>query len=72
MFQTRTLTRYVAAVLIVLAAVTAIRWLIVGYRGARGAETMLVFSGGFLCGMIAMYIAMHVYRDNIWPWLSSK
>ena len=72
MFQTGTLTRYIVAVLIVLAAVTGIRWLIVGYRGARGAETMLVFSGGFLFGMIAMYIATHVYRDNIWPWLSSK
>jgi len=57
------------AVLIVLAGVTVIRWLIVGYPAA---VQMLVFPGGFLCGMIAMYIAMHIYRDNIWPLLSSQ
>ena len=67
MFQTGTLTRYAVAVLIVLAAVTGIRWLIVGYRGARGAETMLVFSGGFLCGMIAMYIASSAAVNGLCP-----
>jgi phosphate starvation-inducible membrane PsiE len=68
MLHAHALTRYVFAVLIVLAAVTGIRWLIVGHHAA---EKMLVFSGGFLCGMVAMYIAMHLYRDNIWPWHSS-
>jgi hypothetical protein len=68
MFPQRTLTTYVIAVVIVLAAVTGIRWLAGGYEGAA---KMLIFSAGFLFGMIAMYIAMHVYRDNIWPWLSS-
>jgi hypothetical protein len=52
----------------VLAIVTGIRWLAGGYPAA---EKMIVFSAGFLFGMIAMYIAMHLYRDNIWPWLSS-
>lgn len=69
MFQTGTLTRYVIAVLIVLAAVAGIRWLMAGHQGA---EKMLVFSGGFFFGMVAMYIAMHVYRDDIWTWFSSR
>ena len=68
MFPQRALTTYVIAVVIVLAVVTGIRWFVGGYEEAA---KMLIFSGGFLCGMIAMYIAMHVYRDNIWPWLSS-
>ena len=68
MFAQRTLTTYVIAVIIVLAVVTGVRWLTAGYEGAA---KMLIFSAGFLCGMIAMYIATHVYRDNIWPWLSS-
>ena len=69
MFFHRTLTHYVVAVVIVLAVVTGIRWLAGGYEAAG---KMAVFSAGFLFGMIAMYIAMHVYRDNIWPWLSSR
>jgi Zn-dependent protease with chaperone function len=68
MFAQHTLTRYIIAVIIVLAVVTGIRWLMAGYDGAA---KMAVFGGGFLCGMAAMYIAMHIYRDNIWPWLSS-
>jgi hypothetical protein len=68
MFPERTLTNYVVAVVIVLAIVTGIRWLAGGYPAA---EKMIVFSAGFPFGMIAMYIAMHLYRDNIWPWLSS-
>ena len=69
MLRTQALSTYIVAVVIVLAAVTGIRWLIVGYPGA---EKMPVFTGGFLCGMVAMYIAMHLYRDNIWPWHSSR
>ncbi len=60
----RPLTAYVAAVVIALAAVIGIRWLMAGYEGAQKA---LIFSAGFLFGMVAMFIAMHVYRDNIWP-----
>jgi len=58
----------VVAVVIVLAPLIGIRWLIGGYEEAY---KFLIFGGGFLCGMVAMYIAMHVYRDNIWPWPSS-
>jgi hypothetical protein len=68
MFPQRTLAVYVIAVVIVLAAVIGIRWLIGGYEGAT---KMVIFSAGFPGGMIAMYIAMHVYRDNISPWHSS-
>jgi hypothetical protein len=57
----------VAAVIIVLAAVIGIRWLIAGYGAA---EKVMIFGAGFLCGMIAMYLAVHLYRDNIWRWFS--
>jgi hypothetical protein len=68
MFSRRALTSYLAAVIIVLAILTGIRWLI---AGEAGAGKTLIFCLGFLFGMIAMYIALHVYRDDIWPWLSS-
>ena len=68
MFPQRTLTTYVIAVVIVMAVVVLIRWLVAGHEGA---QKMLIFFAGFLFGMIAMYIATHVYRDNIWPWLSA-
>ena len=68
MFPQRTLTTYVIAVVIVMAILIGIRWLI---GGSQAAEKMLIFSAGFLFGMIAIYIAMHIYRDNIWPWLTS-
>jgi hypothetical protein len=55
MFPQRALTTYVIAVVIVLAAVTGIRWLAGGYEGAA---KMLIFSAGFLFGMIAMYFLM--------------
>ncbi|MGO8954086.1 MAG: hypothetical protein ACLPWS_22600 [Rhodomicrobium sp.] len=67
MFPQRPLTTYIIAVIIVMAAVTGVRYLIAEYGGA---EKTLIFFLGFLFGMAAMYIAMHVYRDNIWPWLS--
>ncbi len=67
MFHQRTLTAYIVAVVIVMAVVIVIRWLA---AGDRGAEQTLIFFSGFLFGMIAMYIAMHIYRDNIWPWFS--
>jgi len=68
MFPQRALTTYIAAVIIVMAAVIGIRWLA---AGPEGTQKMAVFFAGFLFGMIAMYIAMHIYRDDIWPWLSS-
>lgn len=67
MLHQRSLTTYVAAVIIVLAAVICVRWLACGYGAAQKA---VIFGGGFLCGMIAMYLAMHLYRDNIWRWFS--
>ncbi len=67
MFPQRVLSSYVVAVIIVMAVVIGFRWLIGGYEAALKT---LIFFAGFLCGMVAMYIALHVYRDNIWPWLS--
>jgi hypothetical protein len=68
MFSQRALTTYLAAVVIVMAVLIGIRWLI---AGGAGAGKTLIFCVGFLFGMIAMYIALHVYRDDIWPWLSA-
>ncbi len=68
MFPRHALSTYVAAVVIVMAALAGIRWLIGGYEEA---QKLLIFGAGFLSGMIAMYIAMHLYRDNIWSWLSN-
>jgi len=50
---------YVVAVIIVLAIVNYLIWL---ERGAAGLRLMEIFSIGFLAGMLAMYIAVHVYR----------
>jgi hypothetical protein len=64
MFSRPSLTSYVAAIIIVMAIVAGIRWLIAGE-----AETtkMLIFFAGFLFGIIAKYIALHIYRDDLWP-----
>ena len=43
---------YVVGVIIVLAI---INWLAM-------SQTILIFSGGFLIGMLAMYIAVHIYK----------
>lgn len=67
MLHQRSLTTYVAAVIAVMAALICIRWLAAGYEGALKAA---IFCAGFLFGMIAMYLAIHLYRDNIWPWFS--
>jgi putative flippase GtrA len=68
MFPRHTLTSYVVAVIIIMAILIGVFWLIGGYDKA---QKLLTFFIGFICGMIAMYIAVHVYADNIWPWLSS-
>jgi hypothetical protein len=67
MFPQRTLTTYVVAVIIVMAVVIGICWL---RRIRESTESAGIFPR-FLFGMIAKYIAMHVYRDDIWPWISS-
>ena len=51
---------YVIAVIIVL---TIINLIAGSVGGGVHAKTMEIFSGGFLIGMLAMYIAMHFYKD---------
>ncbi|HET9641245.1 MAG TPA: hypothetical protein VFP46_00105 [Candidatus Paceibacterota bacterium] len=49
---------YVVAVIVVMALINAFAW----YTGKpTNLRTMSVFSTGFLIGMLAMYIAVHVY-----------
>ncbi len=50
---------WVVGVIIALAVVNCISW---SLGGTARLKTMEVFSGGFLLGMLAMYIAVHVYR----------
>ncbi len=59
MNPSHSLTVYVIGVIIVLAVVNGITWLVGGMGRFR---TMELVSLGFLLGMLAMYIAMHVYR----------
>ncbi len=50
---------YVVGVVVVLAIVNYIVWL----RGGTGEfEAVKILSLGFLLGMLAMYIAVHIYR----------
>ena len=50
------LSLYVTGVIIVLAIVNFIAWFM-----GRGMS-ISIFSAGFLVGMLAMYIAVHLYR----------
>ena len=50
---------YVIAVFVVLALVNVAVW---SFDSATTFHTSLTFSGGFLLGMLAMYIAVHLYR----------
>ena len=50
---------YVAAVMVVLVIVNYFAWLI---RGNSSLGSIGIFSIGFLVGMLAMYIAVHLYR----------
>jgi uncharacterized membrane protein len=54
-----TLPGYVTAVFAVWAAIFAIGYLI---HGSTPGHPLLHVFGGFVLGMIAMYIAMRVYR----------
>ena len=54
------LSTYVIAVVIVFAIIIVVSWL----TGNRAfTKKILIFSAGFLMGMLAMYIAMHVYQS---------
>ncbi len=53
------LRRYVIAVCVVLAIANIIAVMVCG---STKANPMPVYSGGFLMGMFAMYIAVHRYR----------
>ena len=53
------LSIYVTGVIIVLAIINCIAWFVGGVIHARNIS---IFSGGFLLGMLAMYIAVHIYR----------
>lgn len=53
------LSLYVTGVIIVLAVINCIAWFADGGIKFRAIET---FSLGFLMGMLAMYIAVHIYR----------
>lgn len=53
------LSLYVTGVIIVLAIINCIARFAGGGMHARGIG---IFSGGFLLGMFAMYIAVHIYK----------
>ncbi|HEV8014284.1 MAG TPA: hypothetical protein VGP48_02060 [Stellaceae bacterium] len=57
--QTHSLASYVIAVLIVLAVLNAAAWY---FAGPDRLRDIAIYSGGFLMGMLAMWIAVHVYR----------
>ncbi len=50
---------YVISVIIVLIILNILVWYL---RGSAESMIVMVFSAGFLLGMLAMYIAVHVYR----------
>ncbi len=50
---------YVIGVIIVLVFINYIAWFVGGEARLKSVE---LFSIGFLLGMLAMYIAVHVYR----------
>ena len=50
---------YVVGVIIVLVLINYIAWLVGGEVKLQSFELL---SAGFLLGMLAMYIAVHVYR----------
>ena len=50
---------YVIGIIVVLVIVNCIAWFTGGAVKLRAVE---LFSAGFLAGMLAMYIAVHVYR----------
>ncbi len=50
---------YVIGVIIALVLVNYISWLVGGEAKLKSVELL---SAGFLLGMLAMYIAVHIYR----------
>jgi hypothetical protein len=50
---------YVAGVIIALALINYIAWFVGGEAKLKSFELL---SSGFLLGMLAMYIAVHIYR----------
>jgi len=50
---------YVIGVIIVLALINYIAWSV---GGEAKLQVFKLFSAGFLLGMLAMYIAVHIYR----------
>ena len=57
--RTHSLLTYVIAVVVVLAVVNVGFW----YHGDTGRQhSVAVFSVGFMMGMLAMWIAFHVYH----------
>jgi len=55
------LTRYVIGVVVVLAIVICIAWFI---GGSGRAWKLSHFAAAFLLGMLAMYVAMHIYKHK--------
>ncbi len=53
------LSLFVIAVIVVLALVNCIHWYVEGEASLR---TVGSFSIGFMAGMLAMYLAVHLYR----------
>jgi hypothetical protein len=53
------LVRYVIAVTVVMAVILAIVWL---WGSEEKFRTFAIFFAGFLLGMLAMFIAVHVYK----------
>ena len=53
------LSVYVVGIVIVLALGNYLTW---SFGGAAKQLGFAVFSGGFLFGMLSMYIAVHLYR----------
>jgi hypothetical protein len=53
------LARYVIAVIIVWAVILCTLWFMGDYARLR---TFAIFCGGFLMGMLAMFIAVHLYK----------
>jgi len=59
----RPLWVYVTGVLIALVIINSVY----AYLHGAFSQNVTVFSLGFLVGMLAMYIAVHLYKEKAWP-----